>query len=182
MGLEGIVSKRKELCRSSPERIATAKLRRSSSAVATNREGRRLPRIRPVLKRVGYSDTNPRRGAVAASCIALSCIRQRRPVPHVSGQIMSLRHRASITARGASDHTRSPTNDAIERIASPVHADRIGATFSPAFCGSSSSIFVGMGGAFFRTFVPAAKALSGAYEGGSRACSPSSKPRSWHRR
>ena len=54
----------------------------------------------------------------------------------------------------------------VERIASPVHADRIGATFSPAFCGSSSSNFVGMGGAFFRAFVPAAKALSGAYEEG----------------
>jgi hypothetical protein len=37
------------------------------------------------------------------------------------------------------------------------------ATFSPAFCGSSSSIFCGMGDAFF---VPAAKALSRAYEEG----------------
>jgi hypothetical protein len=54
------------------------------------------------------------------------------------------------------------------------------ATFSPAFCGSSSSIFWAWG-AFFRAFVPAAKALSRAYEEGSRACSPSSKPRSWHR-
>jgi hypothetical protein len=50
-------------------------------------------------------------------------------------------------------------------IASPVHADRIGATFSPAFCGLSSSIFCGHGGAFFRAFVPAA-APSGAYEEG----------------
>src|SRR5262245_66555703 len=48
----------------------------------------------------------------------------------------------------------------VERIASPVPADRIGATFSPAFCGSSSSIFSGHGGTFFRAFMPAAKALS----------------------
>jgi hypothetical protein len=40
------------------------------------------------------------------------------------------------------------------------------ATFSPAFCGSSSSIFCGHGDAFFRASVPAAKALSGAYEEG----------------
>ena len=40
---------------------------------------------------------------------------------------------------------------------------------------------LGMGDAFFPAFVPAAKTLSGAYEEGSRACSPSSKPRSWHR-
>jgi hypothetical protein len=33
----------------------------------------------------------------------------------------------------------------VERIASPVHAGRIEATFSPAFCGSSS-IFSGHGG------------------------------------
>jgi hypothetical protein len=40
------------------------------------------------------------------------------------------------------------------------------ATFSPAFCGSSSP--VGMGDAFFLAFVPAAKAASGAYEEGDR--------------
>src|SRR5262245_62354925 len=48
--------------------------------------------------------TTTRRGALAAACTAASCIRQRRPVPHVSGQINGLRHKASITARAASDH------------------------------------------------------------------------------
>jgi hypothetical protein len=35
------------------------------------------------------------------------------------------------------------------------------ATFSPVFCGSSSSIFCGDGGAFFRAFVSAATAPIG---------------------
>src|SRR5262249_811561 len=52
------------------------------------------------------------------------------------------------------------------RLAAPI----CWATFSPAFCGSSSSIFLWAWGddAFFHfhAFVPAAKALSGAYEEG----------------
>jgi hypothetical protein len=54
-----------------------------------------------------------------------------------SGAVLD-RHRAR--RRSAYASVRS-----VERIASPVHADRIGATFSPAFCGSSS-IFSGHGG------------------------------------
>ena len=69
------------------------------------------------LKRVGYSHTNPRRGALAASCIAASCIRQRRPAPHVSGQ-NGLRHKASIAARGASD--RNPYQGVLQTMA--LHA------------------------------------------------------------
>jgi hypothetical protein len=57
----------------------------------------------PVLKRLATAHTTTGLGALAASCIAASCIRQRRPAPHVSGQI-GLRHKASIAARGASDH------------------------------------------------------------------------------
>jgi hypothetical protein len=54
----------------------------------------------------------------------------------------------------------------VERIASPVHADRIGPRFRLPSVDHRHPSSVGMGDAFFRAFVPAAKALSGAYEEG----------------
>jgi hypothetical protein len=46
--------------------------------------------------------------------------------------------------------------------------DRIGSRFRLPSVDRRHPSSVGMGDAFFRAFVPAAKALSGAYEGGSR--------------
>ena len=53
-----------------------------------------------------------------------------------------------------------------ERIASPVHADRIGPRFRLPSVDRRHPSSVGMGDAFFLAFVPAANALSGAYEEG----------------
>src|SRR5262249_46628963 len=61
----------------------------------------------PAFEERRLRHTITRWGALAASCIAAAYIQQRRPVPHVSGQINGLRHKASITARGASDHKPS---------------------------------------------------------------------------
>jgi len=70
---------------------------------------------------------------------------------------------------GHGGRRRSTSNASIrsvERIASLVHADRIGATFSPAFCGSSSSIFCGHGGPSSAPSCLPQRHLSGAYEEG----------------
>src|SRR5262245_45222018 len=55
--------------------------------------------LHPGLEESWLRHTTTRRGALAAPYI-----QQRRPVPHVSAQINGLRHKASITAHGASDH------------------------------------------------------------------------------
>src|SRR5215470_19788808 len=68
----------------------------------------------PGLEESWLRHTTTRRGALAASYI-----QQRRPVPHVSGQINGLRHKASITARGASDH--NPYQVVLQTMA--LHAD-----------------------------------------------------------
>ena len=59
------------------------KLRRSSAAVATSREGQRSPNFHPLAFEESClrHHTTTRRGALAASCIAASCIQQRRPAP-----------------------------------------------------------------------------------------------------
>jgi len=76
-------------------------------AVQSRPSNRHVPtwyRVSVSLKIVvlGHTTTNP--GALAASCITAVCIRQRHPALHVSDQINGLHHKASITARGASDH------------------------------------------------------------------------------